>query len=131
MAEKLNPFYKLLKTEVPINDTSELKETFHSANKALSDACELAVKQAIPGKQLVLMTDASFKSAGYALMIEDNPDQKRQSTRKTYAPWHLAPEFSPLHNSKSPYTQKKFWQSIWLFLSLHTFCEKQQSPQLS
>ena len=28
MTEKLNPFYKLLKTEVPINVTSELKETF-------------------------------------------------------------------------------------------------------
>ena len=27
MAEKLNPFYKLLKTEVPINVTSEFKET--------------------------------------------------------------------------------------------------------
>ena len=86
MAEKLNPFYKLLKTEVPINITSELKETFDSVNIALSDACELALKQPIPGKQLVLMTDASFRSAGYALMIEDNPDQKIQSKRKTYAP---------------------------------------------
>ena len=86
MAEKLHPFYKLLKTEVPINITSQLKETFHSVNTALSDACELALKQPIPGKQLVLMTDASFRCAGYALMIEDNPDQKIQSKRKTYAP---------------------------------------------
>ena len=86
MAEKLNPFYKLLKTEVPINITSDLKETFDSVNTALSNACELALKQPIPGKQLVLMTDASFRSAGYALMIEDNPDQKIQSKRKTYAP---------------------------------------------
>ena len=76
MAEKLNPFYKLLKAEVPIDITSELKENFDSVNKALSDACELALKQPIPGKQLVLMTDASFKSAGYALMIEYNPDQR-------------------------------------------------------
>ena len=86
MAEKLNPFYKLLKTEVPINITSELKETFDSVNKALDDAFELALKQPIPGNQLVLMTDASFRSAGYALMIEDNPNQKIQSKRKTYAP---------------------------------------------
>ena len=78
MAEKLNPFYKLLKAEVPINITSELKETFHSVNKALSDACELALKQPIPGKQLILKTDASFRSASYALMIEDIPDQKIQ-----------------------------------------------------
>ena len=85
MAEKLNPFYNLLKTEVPIKITSELKQTIDSVNKALSDACELALKQPIPGKQLVLMTDASFRSAGYALMIEDNPDQELQSKRKTYA----------------------------------------------
>ena len=52
-AEKPNPFYKLLKTEVPINITSELKETFDSVKKALSEACELALKQVIPGKQLV------------------------------------------------------------------------------
>ena len=86
MAEKFNPFYKLLKSEVPINITSELKETFDSINEVLSDACELALQQPIPGKQLVLMTDASFRSAGYALMVEDNPDQKIQSKRKTYAP---------------------------------------------
>ena len=85
MAKKLNPFYKLLKTEVPINITSELKETFDSVNKALSDACELALKQPIPGKQVVLMTDASFRSAGYALMIEDNPNQKsNQKGRLTH-----------------------------------------------
>ena len=86
MAEKLNPFYKLLKMEVPIDITSELKETFDSVNKTLSDACEIALKQPIPGKQLVLMMDASFRSAGYALMIEYNPDQEIQSKRKTYAP---------------------------------------------
>ena len=75
LAEKLNPFYKLLKTEVPIIVTSELKETFDSVNKALSDGCELALKQPIPGKQLVLMTDASFRTAGYVLMIEGDAQE--------------------------------------------------------
>ena len=32
------------------------------------------------------MTDASFTAAGYAIMIEDDPNQKLQSRRKTYAP---------------------------------------------
>ena len=86
MAEKFNPSYKLLKAEAPINITSELKETFDSVNRALSDARKIALKQPIPGKQLVLMTDASFRRAGYALLIENNPDQKLQSKRKTYAP---------------------------------------------
>ena len=116
MAEKLNPFYKLLKTEVPINITSELKETFDSVNRALSDACQLALKQPIPGKQLVLMTDASFRSAGYALMIEDNPDQKIQSKRKTYAPVAFDSKmFSPAQLKVSIYS-KEFLAIYMAFL---------------
>ena len=34
MAEKLNPFYSLLKTEVPINIKSEAKETIDDDHKA-------------------------------------------------------------------------------------------------
>ena len=83
IAEKLNPFYKLPKTEVPINITSELNETIDSVKKTLSDACQVALKQSLPGNQLVLMTDASFRSAGYALKIVDNPDLKIQSKRTT------------------------------------------------
>ena len=106
MVEKLNPFYKLLKAEVPNNMTSELKETFDSVNKALSDACQLALKQPVPGKQLVLMTDASFRSAGYALVIEDNPDQKIQSKRKTYAPVAFGSKvFSPAQLEMSIYSK--------------------------
>ena len=86
MAEKVNPFNKLLKTAVPIDLTPELKETFDSLNQVLSDACELDLKQPIPGKQLVLMADVSFRIAGFTLMIQDNPNQKIQSRRKTYAP---------------------------------------------
>ena len=92
---------------MPINITSELKETFHSVSKALSDACELAVKQPIPGKQLVLMTDASFRSAGYVLMIEDNPDQKIQLKRKTYAPVAFGSKiFSPAQLKMSIYSRE-------------------------
>ena len=86
IAEKLKPLYKLLKTDVPINITSELKEFFDTVLIALSDACEFSIKDPIPGKQLVLRTDASFRSARYAPMIEHNPYQKIQSKRKTYAP---------------------------------------------
>ena len=107
MAEKLNPFYKLRKTEMPINITSELKETFDSVNKALSDACELALLQPIPGKQLILMTNASFRSAGYALMVEDNPDLKILSKRKTYAPVAFGSKiFSPAKLKMSTYSKE-------------------------
>ena len=116
MAEKLNPFSKLLKAEVPINITSELKETFDSVNKALSDACQLALKQPIPGKHLVLMRDASFRSAGYALMIEDNPDQKIKSKRKAYAPVTFVSNiFSPAQLKMSIYS-KEFLAIYMAFL---------------
>ena len=131
MAEKLNPFYKLLKAEVPINITSELKETSDSVNNALSDACQLALKQPIPGKQLVLMTDASFRSAGYALLIEDNPDQKMQSKRKSYAPVAFGSKvFSPTQLKMSFYS-KEFLAIYMAFLNLHTYWGKHQSQRLS
>ena len=131
MAEKLSPFYRLLKAEVPINITCELKETFDSVNKALSDACQLALKQPLPGKQLVLMTDASFRSAGFALMIEDNPDQKIQSKRKTYGPVAFGSKvFSPAQ-LKCQFIRRNSWQSTWHSLNLHTYCGKHQNRRLS
>ena len=107
MAEKLSLFYNLLKAAVPINITSDLKETFDSVIKALSDACKLTLKQPIPGKQLVLMTNASFRSAGYALMVEDNSDQIIQSKRKTYAPCAFGSKvLSPAQPEMSIYSKE-------------------------
>ena len=77
------------------------------------------------------MTDASFRSAGYALMIEDNPNKKYSQSGRRTPPWRLAQKFSPLHNLKCPFIHKNFWQFIWPFLNLHTFCGKQQSQRLS
>ena len=77
------------------------------------------------------MTDASFRSAGYALMIEDNPDQKIQSKRKMYSPVAFGSKISSPAQVRCPFTQKNFWQSIWHFLILHTFYGKQQSQQSS
>ena len=86
---------------------SLIADEFDSVNKALSDACELELKQPIPGKQLVLMTDASLRGAGYALVIEDNPDQKMQSKRKTYAPVAFGSEiFSPAQLKMSIYSKE-------------------------
>ena len=89
MAERLTPFFQLLKTtddktKIPI--TPDIMKEFREINEALDGCCQLALRQALPGKQLVLMTDASFQAAGYAVLIEDDPNQKYTSTRKTYAP---------------------------------------------
>ena len=100
--QKVNPFYKPLNAEVQINIASKLIKLFESVNKALSDACEVALKQPVPGKQRVVMRDASFKSAGYILNIEVNPGQKIQSKGRTYALWRLDQKPSPLHKLKCP-----------------------------
>ena len=115
MAEKLNPFHKLPKTEMPINITPELKETFDSVNKAFSDSCELALKEPIPVKQLDLMADASFRSARYALIIKNNPDQKIKSKRKTYAPVAFGSKsFSPA--TQNAHTLKRNFAIFMAFL---------------
>ena len=127
MTKKLNPFYKFLKAEVPNNlksQAEELKENFDSVNKALSDACELALKQPIPDKGLVSMTDASFRSPGYALMIENNPDQKIQSESKTYAPVAFGSKvFSPAQLKLSIYSKDFLAIYMAFFEFAHTLWE--------
>ena len=87
LAERLTPFFQLLKTtdaktKIPI--TPDFMKEFREINEALDRCCQLALRQPLPGKQLVLMTGASFQAAGYAVLIEDDPNQKYTSTRKTY-----------------------------------------------
>ena len=89
MAARLTPFFQLLKTtdaktKIPI--TTDIMKEFREINEALDRCCQLALRQPLTGKQLVLMTDASFQAAGYAVLIEDDPNKKYTSTRKTYAP---------------------------------------------
>ena len=92
------------------------KKYLTQSNKALSDACDLALKQPIPGKQLVLMTDASFRSAGYALMIEDNPNQKIQSKRKTYTPVAFGSKIFSTAQLKMSIYSKEFLAIYMAFL---------------
>ena len=130
MAEKLSPFYKLLKAEVPINITSEIKDTFDSVNKALNNAGELALKHPIAGILVVLMTDASL-SAGYALMIEDNPDQKIQSKLKKYAPVKFGSEiFSTAQPNMSIYSKRTLGNLHGILEYAHIFWEATNNRQI-
>ena len=89
MAERLTAFFQLLKTtdaKAKVPTTPDITKKFREINEALDRCCQLALRQPLPGKQLVLMTHASFQAAGYAVLIEDDPNQKYTSTRKTYAP---------------------------------------------
>ena len=85
LSEKLTPFFKLLNQTSQFSIPDTILEAFKNLNQQLEQSCKLALKQPIKNKQLILMTDASFTAAGYAIMIEDDPEQKVQSRRKTYA----------------------------------------------
>ena len=89
MAERLTPFFQLLKTayaRAKIAITPDIMKEFREINEALHRCCQLALRQPLPGKQLVLMTDARSQAAGYAVLIEDDPNQNYTSTRETHAP---------------------------------------------
>ena len=66
--------------------TSELIEQFNEINRDLDRCSQLALRQPLPNRQLVLVTDASFTAAGYAILTEDDPNQKFISVKKSYAP---------------------------------------------
>ena len=53
------------------------------------------------------MSDASFTAAGYAIMIEDDPNQKLQSKSKTYAPIVFGSKtFNPTQTKLSIYAKE-------------------------
>ena len=63
------------------------------------------------------MTAASFRAAGYAVLLEDDPNQKYSSTRKNYA---------PIAYGSKTYSQSQIKMSIYAkeFLAIYmTFKE--------
>ena len=86
LSERLVPFYKMLKSDENVLVSKELVQQFEEINRPLDKCCNLAPQKPIPNKQVALMTDASFGAAGYAVLIEDDPNQKFTSLRKSYAP---------------------------------------------
>ena len=116
LSEKIAPFHELVKADKPIKITNEIIGTFDNINKALDNACGLWLKQPLPNKQYVLMTDANFKNAGYALMIEENADEKLTSVKKTYAPVAFGSKtFSPSQIKMSIYA-KEFLAIYFAFM---------------
>ena len=107
LSEKLLGFYELLKADKQIKVTEELLDHYKAINAALAEASGLALKQPITGQQYVLMTDASFRASGYALMIEEEIDQKLNSKKKTFAPVAFGSKvFSPAQLKMSIYCKE-------------------------
>ena len=107
LSEKLTPFFKLLKQTSQFSIPDTILEALKNLNQQLDQSCKLALKQPIKNKQLILLTDASFTAAGHALMIEDDPDQKLQPRRKTYAPIAFGSKtFNPTQLKMSIYAKE-------------------------
>ena len=103
--------YKLLKPDTKITISEELVDNFNEINSSLAEACGLPVRQIVAGKHYVLMTDASFRASGFALMIEENDERKLLSKRKTFAPVAFGSRvFSPAQLSKRNNQNTKFLQ---------------------
>ena len=57
LSEKLIGIYELLKADSKIRISEELVDIFKEVNTSLAEACGLALRQPIEGKQYVLMTE--------------------------------------------------------------------------
>ena len=116
LSERLTPFFKLLKETSKFYVPTNLVENFTSLNKLLENSCQLALKEPLKHKQLIVMSDACFTAAGYAIMIEDDPNQKLQSKRKTYAPIAFGSKtFNPTQTKMSIYA-KEFLSIYFAFV---------------
>ena len=105
------PFFQLLKKDEKVLVTTELVEQFNEIIRDLDKCSQLALKQPLPNQQLVLMTDASFTAAGYAILTDDDPNQKFTSVKKSYAP--IA------YGSKTFTPQLKMWIYAKEFLAIY------------
>ena len=95
---------------------------FTEMNVALDRRCQLEWRQPLPGRQLVLMTDACFQAAGYAVLIEDDLNQKYTSTRKTALTAYGSKTFSPSQIKMSIYATE-FLAIYMAFIEFgHIFC---------
>ena len=107
LSERLSPFFKVLKETSKLYIPTNLVEDFTNLNKLLENSCQLALRQPLKDKQLIVMSDASFTAAGYPIKIVDDPNQKLQSKRKTYAPIAFgAKTFNPTQTKLSIYAKE-------------------------
>ena len=60
---------------------NELREVFD----VLDTSCQIALRQPLPNKQLILITELSFQSKGCAVLTINDPLQKFTSTRNLFA----------------------------------------------
>ena len=88
MAEKLMPFYRMMRDKRKIVAEKEHYDALEVLKKALDQACKLTLRLPKANKQYVILADASWYSAGFVLMIEDYNEKKSKDPKHivNYAP---------------------------------------------
>ena len=115
LSRKLAPLFQLLKKDEKVLVTTELIQQFNEINRGLDKCSQLALKQPLPNKQLVLMTYASFTAAGYAILTEDDPNQKYSSVKKSYAPIAYGSKTQNVHIRQGILSDLLRIQRIWTY----------------
>ena len=69
------PWYKIIRKNVEFIVQDEHLESFGNIKKDLIKATEASLRLAKPGKQYVILCDASYYSTGFVLMNEDYLEQ--------------------------------------------------------
>ena len=85
LAEKLLPFYRLLKKDTNFVIEEEHQVMLEKLTNDLRTACDLSLRLPKVDQQYVIMADASFYAAGYVLMLEDYTTNDDNQELKTYA----------------------------------------------
>ena len=86
LSDSLLPFYKLLKQNVNFEITDEHIAAFDVLCTQLANACDMSLGLPIANLQYVIVSDVSYYSAGYVLMIEVYTTNQQGDTVKSYAP---------------------------------------------
>ena len=110
------PVLQNLRGNHQILRTHKLVGDFTNLNKLRENSCQLALRQPLKDTLLIVMSDASFRAAAYAIKMKDDPTQKLQSKRKTYASIAFGSKtFSPTQTKISIYA-KEFLSIYFAFV---------------
>ena len=108
----------------------ELVQQFEETNKTLDKYCDLAQQQPLPNRQSALMTDASFVAARYAILVENDLNQKFTVLRKSYAPVvYGSKTFTPAHRKMS-INAKEFFAIYFAFIEFRLLFWEAPKPDI-
>ena len=85
LGEKLIPFYRLLRKDIPFQTDDEHHKKLEVLKHDLTEATDITLRLPKPGLQYVILYDASYHGTGFMLMVEDYAKTDNKGEMKTYA----------------------------------------------